>query len=333
MEYVNILKSPFVLEGLAVKEEGKLWRLPENLVDNVNERITDLKIAKGAAGACVRFRTDSKKIYINVVKAAPCTVVNANMAVAHGADAYFDGEFAGMIRPDYGKTEYTGEISRPWYLEAGVCDVRVDLPIAGPVLKMEIGLDDGASLLPPTPHKIKKPVVFYGSSITQGYHASRPGCTYVTQLARRLDFELINLGFSGAAHGEQNVAEYIASLDMSVFVLDYDHNDDVPDLLSRHEPFFKTVRAKHPDLPVIMLTRPDFEYKALNREDRDAVYATYKHATDADDKNVYYIDGEEFYGKTERGDYTLDGIHPNDLGMRSMADRVYPLLSKLLYNE
>ena len=68
MEYVNILKSPFVIEGLAVKEEGRLWRLPEPLCDNINERITDLKIAKGAAGACVRFRTDSKKIYINIVK-------------------------------------------------------------------------------------------------------------------------------------------------------------------------------------------------------------------------------------------------------------------------
>ncbi len=333
MEYKNVLDKPFSLEGLAVTEGEKLWRLPEDIIDNVNKGITEGQLARATAGACVRFRTDSPKIYVKVVKAYPCVLRLAAKAAGHGVDVYFDGEFAGLLYPDVGETEYGGEISRPWYLADGVHDVRINLPIGSRLVKVEAGVEDGACLLPPTPHKVKKPVVFYGSSITQGYHASRPGCTYVGMLARRLDFELINLGFSGEAHGEQNVAEYIASLDMSAFVLDYDHNDDVPELSERHEPFFKTVREKHPDLPIILLSRPDFEYKALNREDREAVYATFKRAREKGDKNVYFIDGESFYGKTDRGSFTLDGIHPNDLGMRAMADGVYPLLSNILYGE
>ncbi|MBQ7625174.1 MAG: hypothetical protein IJS65_07860 [Clostridia bacterium] len=331
MEYVNILKSPFVLEGLAVKEEGRLWRLPEELIDNVNENVA--RNGRYPAGACVRFRTDSPKISLRIRIPRSTGFSISAVVLSRGADVLFDGKLAGMVFSPYGEVEQEGEVSRPWYLPEGVHGVQINLPVSGELEKLEIGVPDGAALLPPEPHKTEKPVVFYGSSITQGYLASRPGCTYVSQLARRLDFELINLGFGSGAHGERIMADYINTFDMSAFVMDYDANDDVPALLERHEPFFKRIREKHPYLPIILPSRPCFERKAINAENRAAVRATYDNAIAAGDKNVYFIDGETFFGKVDRAAFTLDLVHPNDLGMRAMADGMFPILSSILYNK
>ncbi len=333
MKYYNILNAPFSVEGLAVAKEGLFLRLPEDIIDNVNPNVS--RNARDTAGACVRFRTDSSSVAVKVALRKNSHNCLANVCGAHGVDVFFDGRFGGVAYPERDDlAEYEGTVAPPYFIEAGKThDVRINLPLYDAPVHMEIGLDDGASLLPPTPHKIKKPVVFYGSSITQGYYSTRPGVSYVSSLARRLDFELINLGFGSGAHGERIMADYINTFDMSVFVIDYDHNDDVPQLSARHEPFFKAIREKHPYLPIILPSRPDFERKAINGENRAVVRRTFDNAVAAGDKNVYFIDGETFYGNVDRDAFTMDRTHPNDLGMRAMADGMFPILSNILYNE
>ena len=52
--------------------------------------------------------------------------------------------------------------------------------------------------------------------------------------------------------------DYIKNLDMSLFVYDYDHNaPNVEHLKNTHKAMFDKISAKNPDLPIIMVTRPN----------------------------------------------------------------------------
>ena len=121
---------------------------------------------------------------------------------------------------------------------------------------------------------------------------------------------------------------------MSVFVYDYDHNAPNPDHLQKtHEPFFLRFREKQPNTPVIMMTRPKTAYTDDEKRRRDIVRKTYDNAVNRGDKNVYFLDGETFYGDVDRDLCTVDGIHPNDLGFYRMALAIEPLLKKLLESQ
>ena len=216
----------------------------------------------------------------------------------------------------------------------GMQEWMLNFPLYGGVSTLEIGVNPGALIEPPSPHKIPKPVLFYGSSITQGGCASRPGNAYTSMLCREVDAEQINLGFSGSARGEFPLAEAIGDLDLAAFVMDYDHNTPNPEHLRKtHEPFFRIVRAKQPELPIILMSKCDiWTYK--NRKDdeerRSIIRETYEHAVAAGDRNVYFIDGEKLFGSTHRSWCTVDTCHPNDLGFFRMFEHTLPVLEEAL---
>ena len=211
-------------------------------------------------------------------------------------------------------------------------DITIHLPRNEELKNVLIELEDDARVEPPTPYTIEKPMVFYGSSITEGGCASRAANAYTALLSKWLDTDYINLGFSGSAKGEPELAAYIAGLDMSVFIYDYDHNATVLEHLEKtHEPFFQIIRQTQPELPVLFLTKPDFD---LDRENacfrRKSIHRTYDNARASGDRNVYFIDGESFFGRKDREACTVDGCHPNDLGFIRMAEAIYPVLRKIL---
>ena len=170
-------------------------------------------------------------------------------------------------------------------------------------------------------YRIGKPILYYGSSITQGGCASRPGMAYEAIISRRLDADFINLGFNGSARAEQPIADYLASLDPVVFVMDYDYNAPDPEYLAKtHENLYRTFRAAHPDTPVIMVGKPDFWLcNESNMERRDVIYRTYNNARLRGEK-VIFIDGHSLFPANMREECTVDNCHPNDLGMVGMAD-------------
>ena len=119
-------------------------------------------------------------------------------------------------------------------------DYSLYMPLFNGVLSLEIGVDPNAKFEQPTSHKIKKPIVFYGSSITHGACASRTSLCYPALVCRDVDAPMVNLGFAGNAKGEPKMAELISKLDMSVFVYDYDYNaPNAAHLKKTHEKFFK----------------------------------------------------------------------------------------------
>ena len=244
-----------------------------------------------------------------------------------GFDFYADGSFVRCFSPATSQGDGDFESLR----EIGdrrEREITVNLPLYSGITELYIGLDEGATLTAAEPYKIAKPVVFYGSSITNGACASRPGMTYESMVSRRLGCDFHNLGFGGSARGEAVMAEYIAGMEMSAFVLDYDHNAPTVEHLERtHEPFFNTVREKHPDIPIVMLSRPyDLNTDGLKKR-YEVVKKTYENAKARGDENVYLICGYKLF-EGMNSDFTVDAIHPNDLGFLRMATAVGDTLEK-----
>ncbi|MBE6378363.1 MAG: hypothetical protein E7051_06045 [Lentisphaerae bacterium] len=337
--FCDVKNAPFVIEGLAWYNEnnGAYYRLPKTFTGkDVNAGALDL--SNHTAGVCVRFKTDSPEIMLRAKLAHGCDFNHMPRTGTMGFDLFFkpDGRkfiFNHTVQPGYGATEVKAlAAANP---DGKFCEWLVNFPLYGGVEQVEIGLKENCRIAPPKAHK-NAPVLFYGSSITQGGCASRPGNAYTSMLCRAVDAEQINLGFSGCGKGEEAVAEAIAKLKLSAFVMDYDHNaPTVEHLENTHSRFFSIIRKAQPDLPVIMLSKPDFPYFnqesiELNSRRRDVVKKTYLDAVAKGDENVYFIDGQTLFAGENFDLCTVDGCHPNDLGFYRMYRKVLPVLRKCL---
>lgn len=202
------------------------------------------------------------------------------------------------------------------------------MPLYCDVKSVLVGLQNTAQVEKAKPYE--KTVVYYGHSITQGDCASRPGNSYPNILTRRLNADHINLGFSGNCKGEPQLAEYIASLPMQALVMDYDHNAPTKEhLQATHEPFFRIIREKHPNLPVIFLTSTAQARFFDDQEGRkEVIRRTYENTLDTGDQKVYFIDGSRIYDGC--GAATVEGCHANDLGFWLQVGAVESVLKNVL---
>ena len=140
-------------------------------------------------------------------------------------------------------------------------NIELYFPLYNGVYELYIGVKDGCVLQPARAYDYEKPVVFYGSSITQGGCASHAGNDYISILSRRLGFDFVNLGFSGSAKGETPMAEYLSHLQAQVMVLDYDFNSPTEKTLQEtHYPLYEKIRKAQPNTPIVFMTRPNFLY-------------------------------------------------------------------------
>lgn len=327
--FFDVSEPPFDIYGIMHTDTG-FCRVPKAVADNVNDGVKFL--STNTAGGRVRFKTDSP--YVAISAKMPYITRFAHMPLTGiaGFDMYIyeSGEcrFAHTYVPPYDMTN--GYDSIYYFKTGGEHEIVLNFPLYNDVSSLLIGVKEGSSLSGGGKYIDKKPVVYYGSSITQGGCASRPGNSYQAIISRALDCDYINLGFSGSARAEDAIAEYIAELDMSCFVYDYDHNaPDAAHLEKTHEKMFKTIRTAQPNLPIIMVTMPlETDMDEIDKR-REIIYRTYRNALDGGDKNVYFINGYDFY-KMSGDSGTVDGCHPNDLGFWQMADTMLPIIRKVL---
>lgn len=328
IEFHSPKESPMEVSGLAWFERDKeYWRIPKDMRKNFNEGLYAL--CNNTSGASVRFRTDSTSIAIKAEIGCVCVMGHMTPVTSEGFDIYLNGRLKHICFPQLNSTMI--DSSFPNTLGDGEKEIVVNFPLYNDVKELYIGLDKGSKIWPPTPYRSEKPIAFYGSSITQGGCASRPGNSYTTMISRWLNMPVLNFGFSGNAHGEPEMAELLTSLDMSCFVYDYDHNAPNPEELERtHEPFFKIIRKANPDLPVIMVSRATEPDDANVIKRREIIYTTYKNAADSGDENVYFLDGATIYSGCEWDICTVDTCHPNDIGFYKMAKAICPLVENAL---
>ncbi len=282
-----------------------------------------MALRNNTSGGRIRFRTNSPYIAVKSLPKEYGLYGNLTIIATNGFDLY---------RYENGEPVYKGTFIPPFDTRQEGFEGKIDLdgeeyeyllyfPIYSGVEHLYIGIKEGSTLKEGGGYSYDKPVLYLGSSITQGGCASKPSNAFAAMIERRTDCDFINLGFSGSCRGEKAMADYVASLDPAVFVLDYDHNAfDPAELEATHEPLFKTFRAKHPLTPVIFATRPDFRRDPEDAaKRREIILKTYNNALASGDKNVWFIDTKTIFEPEWLNSILVDNVHPGDLGMMFMA--------------
>ncbi|MGN1408583.1 MAG: SGNH/GDSL hydrolase family protein [Eubacteriales bacterium] len=333
--FSDVRNDPFRVYGLYdYKNQPVFRRMPESIARAVSDGVYGLHLH--TAGGRVRFSTDSPYIAVRCNMQSVTNFPHMTLAGTSGFDLYehMNGidVYCGTFMPPVGMTNGYSSV-RYQNTDGRIHDYTIHFPLYNDVMTLEIGLKEGSQIGSGAEYLSLAPIVYYGSSITQGGCASRPGNAYQNIISAKRNIDHINLGFSGSARGEDAMAAYIASLDMSVFVCDYDHNAPSPEhLAATHEKLCRTIRIAHPDIPMILVSKPD----ALFREDdirrRDIIYATYGKLYSDDPLTVGFIDGHTLFGTEYHDACTVDGCHPNDAGFVRMADVIGAEIDRLLRN-
>ncbi len=326
----------------ALKVEGKAWPDTENPFDRLPARalsaVTDSVrgLSRQSTGMAVRFRTNSDSIRVRWSLGDPVYVM-AHMAATgtSGLDLYVKTDagwtFAGLVRPgEKQDNEVTVFADRP----LGERTYLLYLPLFNRVKSLSIGVAAGSSFQV-VPNGAGKTVVFYGTSITHGGCASRPGMAYPALIGRALDCETVNLGFSGSARMEPIIAELLAELDPDAFVIDALPNMGEEPVLEKHLHLVRTIRAQRPTTPILLIENivyqtgrafaPDGGHaRGLNAQLRSAYEQLLKEGV----KGLYYLPDDDLLGHDGEG--TVDGVHPTDLGFTRMAQAIGPVVSRML---
>jgi hypothetical protein len=309
--------------------EGKGWsetksfydRLPMKAEKSVPEK--DWHLSHQSAGMYVRFSTSCDAFSVR------WTLTGSGLAMPHmpatgvsGIDLYAKDakgawQFAGNGRPN--ALTNTAAFRAP-----ATRELLLYLPLYNGVASLEIGIPKDATISPI--ERKGKPVVWYGHSITQGGCASRPGMASLNITGRALNREIVNLGFSGSGKMEPELAALIAELDAELFVLDCMGNMSNDEIVARVEPFVKTLRAAHPNTPIVLVD--ECEVHNATPTVRGKLLRAAFEKLSAADKKLHFIDAANMLGTDGEG--TVDGVHPNDLGMSRQADAFVKALAPIL---
>lgn len=330
--WYNAKEDIFVKYGVVKSDEDYL-RMPRTVAKTVNDGVAGL--CDNTSGVRIRFCTDSPYIAIKAIFPSLTRFSHMPLSGSGGFDLYKEAggqqSFVGAyIPPIDGENGFDGIVYTKNPKGKNV-NYILNFPTYNPVTKLYIGIKEGSRTETPDKYINKKPVVFYGSSITQGGCASRPGNIYQNFLSRALNMDYLCLGFSGNAKGEKEIADYMAELQMCAFVSDYDHNAPGSEhLINTHFALYEAIRNKNPELPYIMITHPS---KGINEpvNRRKIIMESYIKALGRGDKNVYFVDGDSLFAGYEFDNCTVDGCHPNDLGFYRMAKGILPILKEILY--
>ncbi len=338
VRFYNVREVPFSVYGLCDVGDGTPFhRIPADVAQATNEGVAFLYLH--TSGGRVRFKTDSPYLALKVKLAGVGMMPHMTLVGTAGMDVYLKAEeeyrYYASCMTEGGNdaaikmTENRGYTNMVWLPKEGMKDVLINLPLYGGIEELWVGLAPDAQPEAAEPYRDIPPVIYYGSSITQGGCASRPGNNYPAILSREFDVDFRNLGFSGSARGEQAISDYIASQPMSALVYAYDHNaPTVEHLAATHEPMYLNVRAAHPHIPIIFITRPGIRYNDDEVARREVVKATYENAKARGEK-VYFVDGEQIFAIFGGDGGSVDGCHPNDLGFACVAVALEPIFEEI----
>lgn len=284
---------------------------------------------ENSAGVAVRFVTDATSISANWDNDAP--MVHMAFTGSGGLDLYAreDGEwvYRGTGMPTAFKTTATAVLQKYVKGKPAPTEYLLFLPLYSKVEKLEIGVPPEFSIAaaPPT-YEGMDPIVFYGTSITQGGCASRAGMVHTSILRRWLDVPVINLGFSGSGRCEPAMCEVLSDIPAQLYVLETVPNMTLAMLDERVVPFVRQLRKNHPSTPILMIESPNVDKDVAANKRWKAAYDEL--IKDEKIPDLHYLAGDNLYEPGE--DPTVDGVHPTDLGFAQMAKAYKPVIEQLL---
>ncbi len=330
--------SAFPVYGKISSETNSRYeRLPSKLKGVSRKEVW--RLGQSSAGLYIRFRSNTTSMRIKWQSTFDNEQNHMTDLGTRGLDLYalVEGEWRAVapVRPTKkGVNEWTIiRNMRPEYRE-----YMLYLSLYDGVKSLEIGVDEGAYIGQPEVKSpsTEKPIVMYGSSILQGGCASRPGMAYTNIIGRRFDREVFNLGFSGNARLDMEIAELMASVEEpGVFVLDFVPNSSDKLINESAEKFFRILRDAHPDVPVIFVEDPIFPRTTFDTKLYEEVVGRniamtqlFKKLKKAGEKKIYYVSAKKMLG--EDGDATVDGSHFTDVGALRYVENIMPALKKAL---
>lgn len=323
-------------------EEDKIYRRfalkYQNVIDNISESLNTL--VGNTAGGAIAFYSDTNIIKIKVKLSHKFIMSHMAYTGQAGFDLYVgtnsqDLRFYRSSTFNFQNNEY--EFTFFDNMNGGHLYV-LNFPLYASVSELLIGINPAANIIPAHDFENKGKMVFYGTSITQGGCASRPGLAYPAIIGRALGYECLNFGFSGNGFGEKEIAQVIAQIEgVKLFVLDYEANASGPDLKLEKTlvPFIEQIRTFNPKVPILVLSKINMRMDAfhedarllkerLNDFQRKTVAKMHKN-----DPNIYFYDGGDLL-KEIGLEGTVDGVHPNDLGFYHMAQKLIPVIKFIL---
>jgi len=338
--------KPNVEDGLAWHDvrawgvEGRGWSETERYFDRLPSKAKGVvrgpvwSLSRHSAGMSCRFETDATAIWARyellsnalAMPHMPATGVSGLDLYARDAQGHW--RWLGVTRP--GQQKMKAQLAEG--IDPGRREYLVYLPLYNGVESLEIGVGPGASFKPLAPRA--RPIVFYGTSITHGGCASRPGMAYPAIVGRRLERPVVNLGFSGNGTMDPEVGVLLAELDAAVYVIDCLPNMQADAVAARTEPLVRQLRAARPKTPIVLVEDRTYANAWLiagqrqrHATSRAALRTAYERLKAAGVEGLSYVKGETLLGADDEA--TVDASHPTDLGMVRMADALEPVLRPL----
>jgi lysophospholipase L1-like esterase len=343
LKWLSPKEEPFRLSGFAWFAKERIYRrLPLHPQHPIRPEVD--RLADATAGGQIAFRTNSLRLSLRVTLGGKANMNHMPATGQCSFDCYLgepgDQQYYSTGRYDHALLAY--ETALYQFPERTMRHVTLNFPLYQKVEEVWIGVDADAELLPPLPYASGKKVVVYGTSITQGGCASRPGMAYTNILSRRFPLEFVNLGFSGNGKGEPEVARIISEIEQpALFVLDYEANigGDREAMRRTLPEFIRILRERHPAVPILVVSkiryaRELFEprLKQMRLDLKQVEIETVESFRRQGDLNVHFFDGETLLGENFN-ECSVDGVHPTDLGFLRMADGLTPVIAKLLAGE
>lgn len=306
-------------------------RLPASFKEGCREELWTL--STNSAGMAVRFRTNSKAIGVKWTVRQQMNMGHMTTIGIRGVDLYRLTE-EGWRHVNSGRPSTKNKENSSVLIDnmsGEMAEYMLYLPLYDGVSDVQIGVDNGAEIaqpIDPSP-RADRSVVFYGSSIMQGGCANRPGMCCTSIISREMDFDAINLGFSGNARCDLYIAEAMALLNPTVYFLDFVPNCTADMIKERAVEFIEIIRKAHPTTPIIMIDSykfPTLQWDLEQCRQWEAKTAEIEKVAEhfKRDKNFYYYEGVSY----NDGECSVDGAHLTDLGFQAMADHYIKLLKK-----
>ncbi|MDC1217101.1 SGNH/GDSL hydrolase family protein [Flavobacteriaceae bacterium] len=319
-------KNFFSLEGTLIPDslkQNRYDRLPISYKDIVRKPVWDL--SKSSAGMSIRFISNSNVISVK------WTILN-DLKMNHmpdtgikGIDLYFKNkdkwQYINTGRPEGIKNESILIDN----MTEKMREFKIFLPLYDGIVNIEVGIDSESIIKKPL-KKNKKTIIFYGTSITQGGCASRPGMAHTNIISRKLDFDCVNFGFSGNGIMEQPIAKLISESKPLFYVIECMPNMiNAENVTNKTIPLVDTIRENNTEAPIVLVDyfipttsildkKTENEIRGMNL----ALKTEYEKMISEGYNNILYVKSKNAIGDDNEG--TVDGVHFTDLGFIRYAN-------------
>lgn len=337
VQWVRATDPRVTVNGLPWFREngGEFFRLPVRVKGKVREPVWELGTMP--SGGRVRFKTDSANLKLRIKHSRAETAMAHMCSVGVSGIDLYEGPPDRMVYWTSSKAIKPREIYEVVYLANLPRQMReftLYLPTYNDLVHLEIGLDADAKIEKPSPFRLAKPVVIYGTSITQGGCSSRGANGYVPLVGRMLGVDVINLGFSGNGRSDLEVAELMTEIDAACYVNDCVANMNIEGMKERYEAFNAILRTKRPEVPLLFMTSIHFGNEnyldSPRHEETNAfVKATYEKFRARDPGKVHFLECRDIISAGPDHP-SVDGAHLTDLGYWRMAQGMAPVLGKIV---